>query len=412
MTINVTLFKFNLMFDINLIKTELSSLVGWRANLDPSISLVDLNTSSSGLYYQSNHPLLTLGNLNAFCPEQPTYPNFDHAKTDYKVDDIVHHSSKLYIRLKTGTNVVITNTEFWKETNHFNEWLKTKTLDAIATTINDWFNQKFGLGTAKNLLNRDIPIIETEDFTGLAQNGKVTGLEFSTHRDLSIKTKVTGLSLRLEQSQTVNIKVFKSGKVGPVYNETLVYTTDKNTQWFTVDWTFDSQSNYYICYYDISGNYSNSVECEISEYCCNNKYFTLRGFETVSDFTIIEKDKCGFTGTNNYGLNLKVSVMCDYTDFIVEQKALFANLIHKGVGLALMRELAYNPNANVNRNERNIDPKTVLYEIDGSSEGDPKNNRSLKSMYDKEMKSISFDQSKISKVCLPCLSKGVNYRTI
>ena len=400
------------MFDTNTIKTELSSLVGWRSNLEPSIVIKDLNTSSSGLYYQSNHPLLTLGNLNAFCPEQPTYPNFDNSKTDYKVDDIVHHSSKLYIRLKTGTNVAITSTEFWKETNHFNEWLKTKTLDAIATTINDWFTQKFGLGTAKNLLNRDIPIIETEDFTGHSQNGKVTGLEFSTHRDLSIKTKVTSISLRLSEAQSVVVKVFKSGKVAPDYTANLVYTTAKDTQWFAVDWSFESHANYYICYYGISGQYSNSVECNVSEFCCNTRYFTIQGFETVSDFSVIEKNKVSFTGSNNYGLNLKICVMCDYTDFIVEQKALFANLICKGVGLALMREFIYNANTKVNRNERNIDAKMVLYEIDGSSEGDPKNNRSLKSMYDKEMNSIMFDSSKISNVCLPCLARGVNYRTI
>lgn len=400
------------MFDINLIKSELSSLVGWRSNLDPTIVLKDLTNSSSGLYFQDVHPLLTLTNLNAYCSEEPIYIAFDNAKTTYQVDDLVLSDAKLYRMIKAGSNVVITDTEYWKETNHFNEWLRTKTLGAIATTINDWFNQKFGLGTAKNLLNRDIPIIETEDFTGLPQNGKVTGLDFSTHRDLSIKTKITGISLRLENVQTVTIKVFKSGKVAPVYTQTVNYTTAKDTQWFVVDWTFESQSNYYICYYGISGNYSNSVDCEIGEYCCNNKYFTLRGFETVSDFTIIEKDKCGFTGTNNYGLNLKVSVLCDYTDFIVEQKSLFANLIAKGVGMALMRELAYNANANVNRNERNIDYKTVLYEIDGSSEGDPQNNTSLKAQYAKEMKSISFDQSKISKVCLPCLAKGVNYRTI
>lgn len=400
------------MFDINLIKSELSSLVGWRSNLDPTIVLKDLTSSSSGLYFQDVHPLLTLTNLNAYCSEQPTHIAFDNAKTTYQVDDLVLNSSKLYRRIKTGSNVVITDTEYWKETTHFNEWLRIKTLGAISTTINDWFNQKFGLGTAKNLLNRDIPIIETEDFTGLAQNGKVTGLEFSAHRDLSIKTKVTSISLRMEEIQSVTVKVFKSGKIAPVYNQILSYTTAKDTQWFNVDWTFESQSNYYICYYDISGNYSNNVECHNLDYCCNNRYFTIRGFETVSDFTIIEKDKCGFTGTNNYGLNLKVSVLCDYTDFIVEQKALFANLIAKGVGMALMRELAYNPNANVNRNERNIDYKTVLYEIDGSSEGYPQNNTSLKAQYAKEMKSISFDQSKISNVCLPCLAKGVNYRTI
>lgn len=400
------------MFDVNILKSELVGLVGWRKNLDPTINLVDCIDSSSGLYYNSNHALLTLDNLKAFCSEEPIYIAFDGAKTDYQVEDLVLSDAKLYRRIKVGTNVLITNTEFWKETNHFNEWLRVKTTDAIISTINDWFTQKFGLGTAKNLLNRDIPIIETEDFTGHSQNGKVTGLEFSTHRDLSIKTKVTSISLRLSDAQEVVVKVFKSGKVGPVYTETLNYVTAKDTQWFSVNWSFESQSNYYICYSGITGEYSNSVECNISEFCCNTRYFTIQGFETESDFSVIEKNKCSFTGSNNYGLNLKLSVMCDYTDFIVEQKALFANLICKGVGLALMREFVYNANTKVNRNERNIDAKTVLYEIDGSSESDPKNNFSLKSQYNKEMRSIMFDSSKISKVCLPCLSKGVNYRTI
>jgi len=153
---------------------------------------------------------------------------------------------------------------------------------------------------------------------------------------LSLPTKVTSISLRLSESQSVVVKVFKSGKVTPVYTETLDYVTAKDTQWFTVNWTFESQSNYYICYSEIEGQYSNSVECNISEFCCNTRYFTIQGFETESDFTLIEKNKCGFTVSNNYGLNLKLSVMCDYTDFIVEQKALFANLICKGVGLEMI----------------------------------------------------------------------------
>jgi hypothetical protein len=114
----------------------------------------------------------------------------------------------------------------------------------------------------------------------------------------------------------------------------------------------------------------------------------------------------------NYGLNYKVSVSCDYTDFILDQKEQFQTIISKRVAMNLLRVLAFNANSNVNRSSSNVDSTRILYEIDGDSQSTEGNNRSLKDQYETALMAIQFDQTGIDKVCLPCRKRGVKYSTI
>jgi hypothetical protein len=117
-----------------------------------------------------------------------------------------------------------------------------------------------------------------------------------------------------------------------------------------------------------------------------------------------------FTVETNYGLNLSLDARCDYTDFIVDQKTLFKTLISLQVGMDLLREIAFNPQSRINRNEANVTRSQLLYEIDGDTQG--RNDFSVLGRYKKALEAIQFDTTGIDKTCLPCRRQAIRHKAI
>lgn len=415
------------MFNIDTLKTEMISMVGWRQNPDPTgEQLFELTTSTSGLYFNDEHPMLTLENLYSIAPDfdQYIYPPFDVSNLNYQVGDVVNDGSdNLYQRIKVDAAAqVLTNTEFWKKFSPFTQWLKEKTESGIVQSINDWYSKKSKFSTVRNLLSRETIFDDGGDFDDIqTKNGKVVGQYIKPKDSSGVIMKISEISIQMDQNQDVLIKLFKKGTKTPIVEESFTYANSGGVQWFSFTepekWELKGGEMYFIGYDEgaIAGNAINAVNGmdRLFEYFPTAKHFNVQSFLVDSDFTEMwnESDVI-YTTSTNFGLNYKVNVGCDYSDFIVDQKDLFKVVIAKRVAMNLLRELIYNPNAMVNRNERNIDDKQLLYEIDGDSQSTPGNNRSLKEQYDSGLMAIQFDSSGIDKVCLPCRKRGVNYGTI
>ena len=125
----------------------------------------------------------------------------------------------------------------------------------------------------------------------------------------------------------------------------------------------------------------------------------------------IEGIRDGEKDSENFGIDAKMSVSCDYTGLIVDQKSVFIDLIGKRVAMGLLREMIYNPSARHNRHEKNVDDQQLLYEIDGDSQGTKGNNNGLAKQYEKALDAVGFDRSNIDKICLPCERRGMRYTT-
>ena len=117
-----------------------------------------------------------------------------------------------------------------------------------------------------------------------------------------------------------------------------------------------------------------------------------------------------YTYDNNYGLNLEVTVSCDITDFIVEQRMMFQDVIAKQVAVDMLREFAYNSNVRTNRHSINASRLDILYEVDGDSSSMKKSGLSYQ--LDMAFKAIKLSTSGIDRVCLPCRNNGIKYRTV
>ena len=117
-----------------------------------------------------------------------------------------------------------------------------------------------------------------------------------------------------------------------------------------------------------------------------------------------------YTYDNNYGINLEVTVSCDITDFIIEQRMLFQDVIAKQVAIDMLREFAYNANVRTNRHSINASRPDILYEIDGDSSSMKQSGLSYQ--LDMAFKAIKLSTEGVDRVCLPCKNNGVKYRVV
>jgi len=362
------------MYTASTIKSDLFGLIGWRQNPDAAGTQLDaeLIATSSGLYFNDVHPLLTNDNLESVAPD---FSGFD-----------------------------------------FSDWLKQKTEAGIIAAVEDWITSKFPTRTAKSLLESKQLYVSGGSQIQDTNNGKVVGLEVVPARQRDVKLVIEQVGIILSEAQTVTVYLYKGGQAAAVQSQAITYSTAETVQWEEVNWSLDADAPYWIVYDQsaISGASINTVKDFSARWRGRitipmGKFAQSTPFMNVSPLASWEAKNNSYTLGSNYGLNVRYNVKCDYTDFIIRHKNIFKGLISKRVAMDMLRELAYNPNSRVNRHESNISVTQMLYEIDGDSQGRP---GGLKDRYMEELKSLQMDQTGINELCLPCARRAVKYGVI
>jgi hypothetical protein len=426
------------MYNHSTIKSSLSGLVGWRQNDDPGgAQLTSLLTSSSGLWFSDAHPLLTISNLESIAPDfgKFTYAAWNSG-TAYAVGDIVTKTNVTYRATASSTNKTPPDTDYWEVYDDFTEWLRDQTEAGIVDTIADWFNRKFRQRSIASLIERerlyDVTGSNEDDITNEA--GKLVGIEFEVHRSRNAKAKLLEVSLQLTTNQSLTISLWRTGDANAVKTTTLAYTGSGDRQWFTLtDWELEGEGAYILAYEmnDLTGNAINGAYDRTANragyYKKCTRYFKFMPFKVdivaggvgtdiientlvVGGGNIFNTKNMEYTPSVNYGLNLSVNVVCDYTTFIVEQKDLFAKAVQLRVAMTLLRQMAYNASARLNRSENNLNTEQILYEIDGNPTG---RNTGLGKDYEDALNGVQFDTTGVDKLCLPCRKRGgVKYTTV
>lgn len=343
----------------------------------------DLTTSSSGLWFNDVHPLLTFDNMEAIAPQ---YSGFNE--------------------------------------DALTAWLKEKTEAGILGAVEDWIRAKFEVRTVKNLLEsqRLFDVASRTDQKDVNQS-KLVGLEIIPTRTRGVKAKIERIGLQFDTAQTITVSLYRVGTTAAIQSQAITYSVPNDLEWTSVNWEIDGHGAYYLVYdqsaitgQSINGIYdyragsealtSTAVVERHTMYYPIGRYLMLTPFQNPGGLN--PKDHA-YTMATNYGVNLEFNVYCDYTDFIVRHANILKGLIQKRVGMDLLREIAYNANTRVNRHESNSTINQILYEIDGDSQGRP---GGLRHQYDMELKATAMDQESIDPVCAPCRRRAVRYKAI
>ena len=435
------------MIRIKDLNEQLLHLVGWQQSYDTSeVKLSDnLTHSESGMYFQQVHPLLTLPNLMSIAPDfkNTNFPEHD-ANSSYKEGVVVTLEDKYYKSIKdVPVNTEITNDEFWIETNLFSEWLEDKTKASIIKLINKFINMKLADKASKSLIENKTLFDGTGRLTNLATNrNRFVGFEVDTVRSKGVTVKINKIGLQFTRPGKYKVYILHSSCDTPVYSFEFEKLKSNSIEWFKPkedillpyeSQEIDAGGSWYIGYLqsDLPEN-SQAINrdrdwstqpckgCSRQEFLAWqawSKYIEIHPFYVDENQLLGEDEQMyfdpeimNFTYDANYGINLDVSVYCDLTDFIIKQKHLFQDVIAKQVAVDFLREFAYNPNVRTNRRSINASRTDILYELDGDSSS--MKHSGLNYELDLALKALNFSTQGLDRVCLPCVNRGLKYRTV
>lgn len=428
------------------IQEGLLHLIGWKQNYDTSdLKISDaLTVSESGLYFQQIHPLLTLQNLLCIAPDFKSVRLSEYdASAEYTKGSVVLFNGLPYKALQKSTGKEpVKEAEYWAETTLFSEWLEEKTKASIQKAITRFCNEKLSQGTSKALCEYKTLFDGTGRLTDTVKNrNNLVGFEIVPIRANGVTTKINRIGLHFTEPGEYTLYLMHSSKDTPVKTIKLTKTQSNSAEWFSLkDVYLPYQGNdtgaggsWYLCYRQSElpenskairknkdwskGPCSSCSRREFLAWEAWSKYLEVHPFlvneESISDESGLNLWDIGlnqYTYDNNYGLNLEVSVSCDLTDFILEQRSLFQDIIAKQLAIDMLKELAYNPNVRTNRHSINASRPDIMYEIDGDSSSMKKSGLSYE--LDLAVKAVELSTRGIDRVCLPCKNNGIKYRTI
>lgn len=440
------------------IQEKLLHLIGWEQNYDTSdLKISDaLTVSESGLYFQQIHPLLTLQNMSCIAPDfkNMTFEKYD-AEKPYSKGNVIKYESLLYKALQnsTGKQPDI-ESEYWVETNPFSEWLESKTKASIQKAIARYCNEKIAQGTYKTLCENRTLFDGTGRLVDVVKNKKnLVGFEIVPVRAKGVTTKINKIGLQFTEPGEYTLYLMHSSMDAPVKIIKLNKIRKNSIEWFSLNDVYlpyqsednDAGGSWYLCYFQSElpeGSQAIRKDKDWSKEPCGScsrkellawmawsKYIEVHPFfvneelvEAVNfsdDFNedfekqpihLWDVENNQYTYDNNYGLNLEITISCDITDFIIEQRMLFQDIIAKQVAVDMLREFAYNANVRTNRHSINASRLDILYEVDGDSSSMKKSGLSYQ--LDMAFKAIKLSTEGIDRVCLPCKNNGIKYRTV
>ena len=446
------------MVRANDIQDKLLHLIGWEQNYDASdLKISDtLTVSESGLYFQQIHPLLTLQNIACIAPEfkNMTFEEYS-TKKSYSKGNVVKYDEKLYKALQKALNKQPDiESEYWVEANPFSEWLESKTKASIQKAIARYCNEKIAQGTYKTLCENKTLFDGTGRLVDIVKNRKnLVGFEIVPVRAKGVTTKINKIGLQFTEPGEYTLYLMHSSMDAPVKIIKLNKIRKNSIEWFSLNDVYlpyqsednDAGGSWYLCYFQSElpeGSQAIRKDKDWSKEPCNScsrreylawmawsKYIEVHPFfvneelvEAVNfndDFNddfekqalhLWDVENNQYTYDNNYGLNLELTISCDITDFIIEQRMLFQDVIAKQVAVDMLREFAYNANVRTNRHSINASRLDILYEIDGDSSSMKKSGLSYQ--LDMAFKAIKLSTEGIDRVCLPCKNNGIKYRTV
>lgn len=447
------------MIRLKEIQDAMLHLVGWEQSYDPERQIKkEITESESGLYFQTAHPLMTLDNIENTIPESFNlqYPEWN-VISDYKRGKKVRHKGRVWIANYDNTGVEPEANDFnqdfnndfgselagaWVKYNFLSDFLERITLSGIAKTVQTFLQTKQLARETRDLFDRKT------FFDGAAKlqatiraSHKLVGIELVPVRSLGVTMKIHKIGLQMiGATGKVKFYLFHSSQKAPMKTFELDFTnTTGGFQWFNMEDLFlpyisnghDAGGAWFLCYdqdelpfgmeaLNVSKDWSRepcgtcnigSVEIwremtkylQASPFCAN----IPEGFSENPQMWDIEQTM--YTHTMNYGINCEFSIGCDLTDFIIEQKHIFANVVQRQVAVDTLRMMAMNPSVRVNRNQSNVSRMDILYELDGNSQSSRPQGLGydLKKAYD----ALTIETKGLDRICLKCQNGGVKYRT-
>ena len=397
------------MIQVTNVVDALFGLVGWRNDMsDSGLNIsAELTQSLTGLYFNDAHPLLTLKNLRCIAP------NFEQME-----------------------GVADPNTTFC-------DWLKQKTRTSIANAINHFVFSVMPSGGSKTLLEHRLLFNSVGRIGDTVPNkGNLVGLEIHPlhNFDAAVKIEKVGLQAIGDSTMMFTLHMLSSNDMFSIRRFVLEDVGSYKTGWMSALSTeaplsinnLDGGQCLYL-FYDQNQLANNDYKAvnrtidwskapcktchsaDYEAYMAWSKYLEITPFYVARENVIPLEDGAAwdatfdqqnmvYTNNTNYGLNMELSIYCDYTNFLIRNRYEFVQLIMAQLAVDMLKEFAYNANVRANRNSVNVSRTDVLFALDGNQDS-----LGLVAKLENMYKGLNVSMKGLDKVCRPCCNKGIRF---
>ena len=340
--------------------------------------------SDSGLIYNDFHPLLSIENIVNTLPADKTIDNY------------------LAEKVASGISKGLTKVMIEKKLNE-----STKTLLNSSKLFD-------GIGRFQDTIISD---------------GSFVGIEVEIFPSYGTKVIIDKIGLQFTQPQTnLPIYIYHTSQIDAIQIVSATTTKQNSLEWLTLSETidfaylsdqYDSGGMFYIGYYQdgISGQ-AIKKDFNWMQGPCN----TCRGganamkiwnerlnfvrvvpveveSSNLNGIQMFDYTKRKYTPVNNFGLNFGVTVQCDVSDYLCEQKFVLTDLIGKQVAVDILNDMKHSTRLN---RLANVSQNMIIRDLEGDRET---NEPGLAVRLSNSIKAVDFDFSKIDSPCLPCNKK-------
>jgi hypothetical protein len=380
-----------MLFNASTLKTGFANLVGFRPSVNPSIDVSGLETSTSGLFFQDAHPLVTLENIYAHRPRFDMF-NYPDGSGDITASegDVVKIGS-LYYELDRDYSSETPSVGDLTQVNLFERWLGSIVEGAVTETISEWSSQSRIFKQSKTIL-ADIneKMTDHEKPIDADINGRYAVMQIFPSNYIGELVTLNRVRVCVSATQVLPINILENG-----VNTVVTQSVEGGIPtWVDINREITETTLIYIDTNAIAGTLQNPYPNEIIP----RRSHLLKFF--TDDLDDIKTSGESFS----FGLDAHYTRSCDLTDFLIRNKGVFAQAVYYRGAIKLLKYMAMNPSAEVTRENLNIDYRAIIYEIDGDARG--YREVGLGKAYRDAMESIVLDTSGISKKCLNCGKKN------
>lgn len=426
------------MFDVATVQAAYLTLIGWRDSVDTEYPRLNttLKTTTSGLYYNDAHPLVSIENLDACGFNYDGVNNATYAAgTTYAKDAVVRYNNVTYISL-AGTNIGHTpsSSPTWWEPQ-FNSLLTQLINTATVNMVQRVINEKQLIGANKSLLD-DVKLFDGDGrvTSTVVGQSRFVGFEIKVKNYEGLVAAIRRIGGQFTTIQTkLKIYLFHSSQTTAVTYYEMTTTKTNTMEWFTpTDFNMnfckyskiDAGGAWYVGYFEddlmLSGQAINR-DIDLSVAPCGdcwkdtynrfawemrNRYFYLNpcSFDNayLNGTSLPDMDKVEYTSNVNYGLNLAITAHCDLTDFFVDNKTIFTRALWKQMAHDVVKLIAFSTRMDGTVNQLRQD---AYIELKGNPQVPYKSG--LEHELNKEYSALNISVADINSPCLGKRNKGI-----
>lgn len=370
------------MFKSTEVVSAYKSLIGWRQHHDTQEVIIpdELTQSETGEYYQQKHPALALDIIQTLIP--PTLP----------IEDYLTNT------VSDSTNEIFNDILQYRQVN---EYGKTLLSQSVLLNKVGWVNDK------------------------ITNQGRFVGLQVATRDVMGLQAVINEVGFQFAGEESFTLYLFHASQVEPIKTLEVVTNGNPYWNWRGVDWELSLSDSDYRDGIFIIGYYQDEISTNAINYTnfnwdrgvcggCNDSHISVwrdirRNFLVYPIYVpagsfvqgeMFDMKDAFYSNDQSFGLNLKFTVRCDLTNFFVQNRFAFKNLLSLKVVYRILNDMKFSQQ--INAIEQNI-KMMIIRDLEGDVDTKLTN---IPTQYRNELKAVSFNISGISPKCLPCESQN------